>query len=95
MSPSLTETFGNIVLEAMASKLPIVSFDYAAAQEHIEHRKNGLKAPYRDDETFIKLVVELSTNPNLRQSLGDQAFLSIQKNSWHKVSMTLLNIIGN
>ncbi|MGB5064300.1 MAG: glycosyltransferase family 1 protein, partial [Candidatus Competibacter sp.] len=35
--PSLTETFGNVTLEAMASGLAVVAFDYAAARRHIVH----------------------------------------------------------
>ena len=33
--PSLTETFGNVTLEAMASGLAVVAYDYAAAREHV------------------------------------------------------------
>jgi len=33
--PSLTETFGNVTLEALASGLPTVAFDYGAAREHL------------------------------------------------------------
>ena len=43
--PSLTETFGNVTPEAMASGLPVLAFDHAAAGQLIEHGQNGWLAP--------------------------------------------------
>ena len=40
--PSITETFGNVVPEAMASGLTVVGYDYAAAGQLIRHGENGL-----------------------------------------------------
>ncbi len=51
--PSLTETYGNVTVEAMASGLATIAYDYAAARQHIRHEVNGLLAPYADTETFI------------------------------------------
>ena len=42
--PSLSETFGNVVLEALASSLGVVAFDQAAAAQHIHHGHNGMLA---------------------------------------------------
>lgn len=42
--PSLTETFGNVVLEAMASGLAVVAYDEAAAAQHIRHGHSGALA---------------------------------------------------
>ena len=50
--PSLTETFGNVTLEAMASGLAVIAYDYAAARELIAHRENGLLAPFDAADTF-------------------------------------------
>ncbi len=50
--PSLTETFGNVVLEAMASGLGVVAYDQAAATQHIRHGYNGVLAMPGDEEAF-------------------------------------------
>lgn len=50
--PSETETFGNVLLEGMASGLITVSYDYAASRIHVEDGRNGLKAPKGDEEEF-------------------------------------------
>jgi glycosyltransferase involved in cell wall biosynthesis len=51
--PSLTDTFGNVVLEAMASGLAVLAFDSAAAAVHIEHGVSGWLAAPGDEAAFI------------------------------------------
>lgn len=51
--PSVTETFGNVTVEAMASGLAVLAYDYAAAREYIEDGVSGVLAPYDDAEAFI------------------------------------------
>ncbi|KAA0947096.1 MULTISPECIES: glycosyltransferase family 1 protein [unclassified Pseudomonas] len=50
--PSLTETFGNVVLEGMASGLGVVAYDQAAATQHIRHGYSGVLAMPGDEEAF-------------------------------------------
>lgn len=52
--PSLTETFGNVVTEAMASGLVVVAFDYAAPRRFIQDSHNGFLAAYGEDEAFLR-----------------------------------------
>jgi glycosyltransferase involved in cell wall biosynthesis len=51
--PSLTETFGNVVLEALASGLGVIAYDEAAAAQHIRHGHNGAVAMPGDEEGFV------------------------------------------
>lgn len=57
--PSLTETFGNVVGEALASGLPVVAFDYAAAHDLIVSNDNGRRIPLGDNAAFIDAAVEI------------------------------------
>lgn len=52
--PSLSETFGNVVLEALASGLGVVTYDLAAAALHIRHGHNGVLAAPEDEDGFIQ-----------------------------------------
>lgn len=57
--PSETETFGNVTLEAMASGLAVVAYDYAAAQRHITDRQNGFIVPFKAEDLFIERALEV------------------------------------
>ena len=52
--PSITETFGNVVLEAMASGLAVLAYDYASPQTCIRHGVNGWLAPFNDSKAFLR-----------------------------------------
>ncbi|MGK8438024.1 glycosyltransferase family 4 protein [Ectopseudomonas hydrolytica] len=56
--PSLSETFGNVVLEALASSLGVVAFDQAAAAQHIHHGHNGLLARPGDENGFCEIACQ-------------------------------------
>jgi glycosyltransferase involved in cell wall biosynthesis len=71
--PSLTETFGNVTTEAMASGLPIVAFDYAAAAQLIEQDLHGVRVPFGDARAFAEAALELAFDPARRQRLGGAA----------------------
>lgn len=52
--PSLTDTFGYVVTEAMASGLAVVAFDTAAAHQYIGDRYSGCLAPPGDEQQFLQ-----------------------------------------
>ncbi len=83
--PSLTETFGNVLTEAMASGLPTVSFDYAASSMHVEHGRTGLKVPPGDEEAFLAHAVRAASNAQLRRELGRHARTYAQSIAWDAV----------
>lgn len=58
--PSLTETFGNVTIEALASGVPVVAFDYGAAREYIHDIHAGRLAPRDDATAFIDAAVGMA-----------------------------------
>lgn len=84
--PSLTETFGNVTLEAMASGLCVVAYDYAAAAEVIDSERNGLTAPRNDDAGFVAQAVRAATDRSLRLRTGAQARLRAETLDWDAVN---------
>jgi len=50
---STTETFGNVVTEALASGLVVLAYDYAATREHVRDGVNGFSATFGDREAFL------------------------------------------
>lgn len=51
--PSVTETFGNVVTEAMASGLVTLAYNYAAPGRYIKNGTNGYLAPFGDHSAFL------------------------------------------
>ena len=83
--PSQSETFGNVVLEAMASGLAVVAFDYAAAAENIEHDHSGLLAHTDDDEAFVRLLVDLAQSNSQLARLRTAARDAARGCDWHSI----------
>jgi glycosyltransferase involved in cell wall biosynthesis len=75
--PSLTETFGNVTLEAMASGLSVVAFDYAAAALAIDHEASGHLVPVGDENAFLhtlgRAVSLAHSQSGLRTAAQNQA----------------------
>jgi glycosyltransferase involved in cell wall biosynthesis len=83
--PSLTETWGNVTIEAMASGLAVVAYDCAAAEEVIRHGENGLKAPPEDEAAFIAQAVSLAPAAALQRRLGTAAAARAAQLSWDTI----------
>jgi glycosyltransferase involved in cell wall biosynthesis len=83
--PSTTETFGNVTLEAMASGLAIIAYDYAAAAEHIQHGVSGLLAPLGDEGAFVRHAVETAVCASRLAGLRHGAREAGQRVDWENV----------
>ncbi len=83
--PSLTETFGNVVTEAMASGLPVLAFDYAASGEYIESGVNGYKAEFGDEEDFYRKAILLAKNPENWTAMGMAAREAVESLGWDHI----------
>lgn len=83
--PSLTETFGNVVLEALASGLPVVAFNHAAAGDVIRDGINGRLVPAGDAKAFSAAAVSLAENPTELDRMKRNAAASIAAYRWDRI----------
>ncbi len=84
--PSVTETFGNVTPEAMASGLPVLAYDYAAAGALIRNGDNGLLAPFDDSLRFVAIAVELAREPSRLKQLGRRARETACAMGWDRIA---------
>ena len=82
---SLTETFGNVLTEAMACGLAVATFDYAAARQFVRHGENGLAVPCDRPEELVAAGRRLVTDGPLRARLRGAAATAVEAQSWEKV----------
>ncbi len=83
--PSLTETFGNVVPEAMASGLAVVAFDYAAAHSYIERWRNGVTVPMDEQSSFVSAALALAADRDRLRALGHAARRTAEGLDWERV----------
>ncbi|WOO42806.1 glycosyltransferase family 1 protein [Rubellicoccus peritrichatus] len=82
---SVTETFGNVVTEAMASGLIVLCYDYAAGKRHIVNGENGFTAPYKDEAGFLKTIEQVTNAKPLWPTIAEAANRTAADISWAKI----------
>jgi glycosyltransferase involved in cell wall biosynthesis len=75
--PSLTETFGNVTIEAMASGLAVVAFDQGAAHEHLADGISGMRVRADDSQGFIRAAFALGVDDVLRGAMRQNARMAV------------------
>ena len=88
---SMTETFGNVVPEAMASGLAVLAYDHAAAGDLIEHGVNGQIAPLANRKAFLRMAARLAIDAGRVERLGQQARATALALDWQRIVMGIEN----
>lgn len=83
--PSETETYGNVVPEAMASGLPAIAFDYAAAHALIDSGRNGVTLPVGERAAFIDASCRVAAAPAWRAAMGTAARRATEGIGWDRI----------
>jgi glycosyltransferase involved in cell wall biosynthesis len=83
--PSTTETFGNVILEAMISGLPCVAANKGGSKSAIKNNVTGLLAKPHDCKDFTKKVKYLIHHPKLRKQMAQHAVEYAEKQSWNLI----------
>jgi len=80
--PSTTDTFGNVILEAQASGLPVVVSDSGGPKELVTHKANGLITRSHHVDDFTDAIRDLVTDRTLRDRMANSARDSVIDRSW-------------
>jgi glycosyltransferase involved in cell wall biosynthesis len=90
--PSLTETFGNVTIEALASGLPVLAFDTAAAGEWVNHGHNGWLLPVDDAAGFVQQAALLAREPARVRSATAHASAQVARLDWQQIAQQVEDI---
>ena len=83
--PSLSETYGNVVPEAMASGLPVLAYRSAAAAELVVNGDNGVVVSPGDEAAYIAAALELLAQPDRLVTMGERARQAMLGRSWSAI----------
>lgn len=84
--PSLTETFGNVTLEALASGTPVLAYDCAAASELVKDTHNGWLVQGEDPQRYVLKALEITQQPSTLQNARQHTHESIRQWDWHEIT---------
>jgi glycosyltransferase involved in cell wall biosynthesis len=93
--PSSTETFGNVIQEAMASGLPVIGADAGGLREIITHKKNGLKFEAKNAEELTRRMAEMIEDAGLRERIREGGIGFAAERSWNGIMDGLVGIYRN
>lgn len=90
--PSHYESFGMVALEAMACGTPVIASDVGGLSFNIEDGYNGYRVPDRDPQAMADKIILLLKHRVLRDQLGEQARMWVQRYSWVNIAEELLEV---
>ena len=93
--PSLYEGFSRAIVEAMASRLPIVCTRVGVAADVLRHEHSALIVPKHDSDALVTAVNRLRADPALAQRLADAASDAARDYTVAAVSQRTMNVIIN
>jgi glycosyltransferase involved in cell wall biosynthesis len=80
--PSTTDTFGNVILEAQASGLPVIVSDLGGPKELVEDGTTGFVTKAHDPDDFAQAINRITSDSKLRAQMGREARQRVIDRSW-------------
>jgi phosphatidylinositol alpha-mannosyltransferase len=92
VAPSIFgESFGIVLLEAMATGKPIVAFANRGYEGLLTGKKGGVLVPPKDYEAMAKELKTLIKDEKLRKIMGEHGIKEAQDYSWSKIAQRVLD----
>ena len=79
------ESFGIVLLEAMAAGAPVVASDIDGYRDVVQHERNGLLAGARDVDAIARAIARIADNPELSQQLSENGLQTAWQYRWERV----------
>jgi phosphatidylinositol alpha 1,6-mannosyltransferase len=92
LNPSLSEAFGNVNLEAMASGLSIVAADCESCRNLMTHQRSGWLCDPEDIEHWTRAVLALAADRTKREKLGREAQRQAANYGWDCVLNSVVQV---
>ena len=80
--PSTTDTFGNVILEAQASGIPVIVSDVGGPRDLVGNGKDGFVTKANDAAELANAIRQLAENPGLRASMGAAGRRRVENRDW-------------
>ena len=93
--PSISETYGNVVLEAMASGLPCIVANGGGSADFIEQGVNGFKCSPQDPDDYLLKMQTLLADSSLRRQFADRGLAQSKNCSWEQLTDIYFNDLAN
>jgi glycosyltransferase involved in cell wall biosynthesis len=91
--PSILEGFGQVILEAMATGIPVIATENTAANDIIENGIDGFVTPIRDVQAISENLEKLQSDFSLVKSMGKAAYKKAKIYTWEKFRNDLVTQI--
>jgi len=85
------ESFGIILLEAMAMGKPVVASNLGGYARVLTHGADGLLVPPKDGEKLAQALISLMTDESLRQQMGARGRLKAEEYSWERITQRVFS----